>query len=148
MEVPVWKTKRNDLFLPHGADWCQNTLPQSSSSEALVYRTNLNRRVTVELSWIQHLQERQQSQPTALIRKYVMEQDRQCTYNVTLLCVRVTMVAVGTQQCILCCCQCQQYQIFVLHNNALMANSFHWKHCKFYAQIILQLICTFLTRYI
>ena len=29
-----------------------------------------------------------------------MEQDRQCTYNVTQLRVRVTMVAVGTQQCI------------------------------------------------
>jgi len=29
-----------------------------------------------------------------------------------------------------------------------MANEFHRKHCKFYAQIILQLICTFLTRYV
>jgi len=32
-------------------------------------------------------------------RQTVAEQDRQCTYNVTLWCVRVTIVSVETRQC-------------------------------------------------
>ena len=31
-----------------------------------------------------------------------IQKDRQCTYNVTSWCVRVTIDAVDTQQCILC----------------------------------------------
>jgi hypothetical protein len=36
------------------------------------------------------------------IATFNMEQDRQCTYNVTFWRVRVTVVAAETQQCLLC----------------------------------------------
>jgi hypothetical protein len=32
----------------------------------------------------------------------MLSQDRQCVYNITLWCVRITGVAVEMQQCILC----------------------------------------------